>query len=263
MSAGSTRGVPCGDLACAQYDSPVDAFLHAIGSGPLVLAIGEVHAPRGATVPSAARRFTDTLLPLLAGRASDLLLELMMPPGSCVDASAEARAKQSVVTSRQADTNQGEYVEMGERARSLGIVPDMLRPTCGHLAMMRGDPGDAVDAALVTIARLTASQAERLVLRNAGSDADSGKIVVVYGGALHNDLDPPPAKARYSYAPELDAFTHGRVVAVDLVVPEFMGDDEIWRALPWTAAYDVERLGAKTTLFRTGDRSYVLVFARG
>jgi hypothetical protein len=262
-SAGSRRrGVPCGDLACTQYESPADAFVDVMASAPLVLAVGEVHAPKGARVPSAARRFAETLLPLLRGRASDLLLELMMPPAGCVDAAAEVRTKQRVVTSHQAETDQDEYVQMGDRARALGIVPDMLRPTCADVEWMRGDHGDRVAAALETIARLTSLQAKRLVARDEASDADAGKIVVVYGGALHNDLAPAPEKARWTYAPELDAYTRGRLVAVDLVVPEFIGDDETWRALPWRAAYDPDRLGAKTTLFRLGDRSFVLVFAR-
>jgi hypothetical protein len=127
---------------------------------------------------------------------------------------------------------------------------------------MRGDHGDPVGAALETIARLTSLQAKRLVARDEASDADAGKMVVIYGGALHNDLAPAPEKARWTYAPELDGYTRGRLVAVDLVVPEFIGDDETWRSLPWRAAYDPERLGAKTTLFRLGDRSFVLVFAR-
>jgi hypothetical protein len=53
---------------------------------------------------------------------------------------------------------------------------------------------------------------------------------------------------------------HGRFVAVDLVVPEYIGDDEAWRAFAWWPHYDRARLGAKTTVFRTGERSFVLVF---
>ena len=49
---------------------------------------------------------------------------------------------------------------------------------------------------------------------------------------LHNDLDPPPERATWSYAPALDAKTGGKLVAVDLVVPEFIVDDATWRAAP-------------------------------
>jgi hypothetical protein len=211
-------------------------------------------------VPSAAKRFTEDLMPLLAGRASDLLVELMMPPAGCADAAAEVRRKQAPATSQQAPTNQNEYLAMGDRARALGIVPDMLRPTCGDMDGVR-DAGDgAIEASLEMIARLSTAQAEKLLDRDARSETDAAKMVVVYGGMLHNDRNPPPERAKWSYAPALDVKTGGRLVAIDLVVPEFMVDDATWRALPWFARYDRARLGAKTTLFRVSDRSFVLVF---
>jgi hypothetical protein len=265
----SLRGDPCGALACAQYDSAVDAFRVAIAGDAVVLAVGEAHAQKGATVPSSAARFTRDLLPLLQGRASDLLVELMMPPGGCGEATAEVHEKQAAATSRQAETNQNEYVAMGERARALGIVPDMLRPTCADLEGVRRAGDDAIAASLELIARLSAAQAERLMDRDARTDADRGKMVVLYGGMLHNDLAPRPEAARWSYAPELarrarererERDTGGRFVAVNLVVPEFIGDDETWRALPWWSHYDRGRLGRRATLFRTGESSYVLVF---
>jgi len=256
-------GVPCGALDCMQYDSPREAFLQALSAAgdPLVLGLGEAHAPKGATVPSAARRFTGDLLPVLAGRASDLLLELMMPPDGCLNAVAEVRREQEPVISRQAEANPDEYVLMGERARQLGIVPDMLRPTCGDMdAIEHADASDVIDLSLTTIARLSCAQAARLADRDALSDADRGKIVVVYGGALHNDLSPTPETARWCYAPQLDAHVGGRFAALDLVVPEFIGLDATWARLPWWPHYDKTRLGRKATLFRTAPRSFVLVF---
>jgi len=254
------HGVPCGAFACAQYDSASDAFLEAIAGDPLVVGVGEAHAPRGADAPSAAKHFTEDLLPLFAGRASDLLVELMMPPNGCVDATAEVRDKQQPATSRQAKTNQGEYVAMGERARALGIVPDMLRPTCRDMDAVRDAGADAISASLELIASLTSAQSRRLVERDARSDADRGKMVVIYGGMLHNDL--APSSPRWSYAVDVDAYVRGRFVAIDLVVPEFITDDAAWRSLPWWPHYDPARLGAKATLFRTADRSFTLVFAK-
>ena len=255
-----SQGAPCGELSCTQFDSPRDALLAAIVGDVRVVALGEAHAPRGATAPSAAKRFTEDLLPLFAGRASDLLVELMMPPGGCAAAAAEVREKQAPATSQQAPTNQNEYLAMGERARALGIVPDMLRPSCADMDAVR-DAGDgAVEASLEMIAHLSTIQAERLLDRDARSDADRAKAVLVYGGMLHNDLDPPPRRAKWSYAPALEAKTGGELVAVDLVVPEFIVDDATWRAFPWFSRYDRARLGAKTTLFRLAERSFVLVF---
>ncbi len=225
-----------------------------------MLAIGEAHAPRGATVPSAASRFTGALLPMLAGRASDLLVELMMPPEGCAPATAAVRREQEPATSRQAAYDQSEYVAMGERARTLGIVPDMLRPTCADLDAIQSSDAGGLSASLETIARLTLKQAMRLVDRDTASEADRGKTVVIYGGAIHNDLQPADGAERWTYAPALDEHAGGRLVALDLIVPEYIGDDAAWRALPWWHAYDRARLGRRTTLLHTGDRSFVLVF---
>ena len=253
-------GTPCGELSCTQFDSPREAMLAALAGDARVVAIGEAHAPKGATATSAAKRFTDDLLPLFAGRASDLLVELMMPPKGCADAAAEVRQKQAPATSQQAPTNQNEYLTMGDRARALGVVPDMLRPSCADLDRVRAAGDDAVGASLELIAHLTLHQATRLVERDARSDADAGKMVVVYGGLLHNDLAPSGEAAKWSYAPTLQAAVSGRLVAVDLVVPEFIVDDATWRGFPWFSRYDRARLGGKTTLFRVTEKSFVLVF---
>jgi hypothetical protein len=261
------RIAPCGDgtVSCSQYDDAAEAFDAVLASNPLVLAIGEAHAMRGAAVPSSARRFAHDLLPRLRGHASDLLVELMMPPAGCEDATQGARAEQKPITSRQAETDQSEYLAMGDAARAIAVVPDMLRPTCADLTAIATAGDETVDVSLRTIARLTASQAERLVERDAHANGDRRKMVVVYGGALHNELPRPagfsPDVSPWSYAAPLDPLVGGRLVALDLVVPEFIGDDAAWRALPWWPFYERRRLGGKATLFRTGERSYTLVFA--
>jgi hypothetical protein len=212
-------------------------------------------------VPSAARRFAEDLLPAIAPRLSDLLVELMMPPTGCVDAVAQVRRAEEPVTSRHAETDADEYVRLGSKARQLGVVPDMLRPTCADMdAIEHASASDMIDLSLTTIGRLCGAQAARLADRDALSDADSGKIVALYGGALHNDLDPPPESARWSYAPELAAHVGGRFAAIDLVVPEFIGLDAIWARLAWWPHYDRGRMGRKATLFRTGPQSFVLIF---
>ena len=246
-------GTPCGALACTQYDDPKTAFLATLASQPLALGIGEAHAPArlphegggNGNVASSAHRFTQDFLPLLAPRASDLLVELMFPPpgGACVDAAAEVRRAQAPVLAREAPTNQNEYVAMGDRARALGIVPDGLRPTCSDMTAIAAAGDGAVGVELETIARLAAAQAEKLIARAAASPEDRGKMVILYGGALHNALNTDEEAAaadaasvsflRWSYAPAVAAAVSGRFVAVDLIVPEFIGDDALWRALPW------------------------------
>jgi hypothetical protein len=250
-------GVPCGALDCRQYDTLEEAFESVLASRPRVVAVGEAHAQKGSTVPSAAKHFTEQVLPVLAGRASDILVELMNPPTGCGQTTQAVRQKQEVVTRSQAPTDQGEYVAMGERARALGIVPDLLRPTCADLDAVKAAGDDAVDASLAMIARLTLAQATKMLARDT-EVGDSDKLVVTYGGAIHNDLAPPKDRASWSFAPALDAYAGGRFVAVDLFVPEFIDESDTWKHRSFYAHYDRARLGKKTTVFREG-KTFVIV----
>jgi hypothetical protein len=260
-TSGASRGVPCGPLDCRQYDTLEEAFESALASHPRVVAIGEAHAQKTTTVPSSAKHFTEEVLPHLGGRASDLLLEILKPPAGCGETTAAVRQEHEVVTRSQAPTDQGEYVTMGERARALGIVPDLLRPTCADLAAIKAATDDPITPSLETIARLTRVQVEKLVDRDARSDADAGKFVLTYGGALHVELDPPRARATWSFGHELDAYTGGRYVAIQLFLPELIDDSPSWKEREFTKFYDPARLGAKTTVYRTG-KTFVIVLPR-
>jgi hypothetical protein len=254
-------GTPCGALGCLQFDSPVDAFRNAIRGDVRVVSIGEAHAPKGARVPSSARRFTEAILPSLGGRASDLVVELMMPPVGCAATVADATKVEEPVVARHAAADQSEYVAMGEAARKLGIVPDLLRPSCADLRAI-DDAEDPVDASLRTIERLTREKVNALLDRNARTRGEEGKVVVTYGGAIHNDRDPPAERRAWSFGPALDQSTAGRYVEIDLFVPEFMDGSDSWKSLPFYGAYDEAKLGSKTTMFRVKDRSYVIVLPR-
>src|SRR5688572_28492617 len=93
-------GRSCGALGCLLFETPEAAFAHVLQSEPEVLAIGEAHPLRGAeSVEPASRRFATALLPLLRPRATDLVIELMLPNPACrKETIASARNEQKVVT---------------------------------------------------------------------------------------------------------------------------------------------------------------------
>jgi hypothetical protein len=239
-----------------EYDKDEDAFETVLKSDPAVLAVGEAHAPRGATAASSAKRFTDELLPLLAGRASDLLVELMMPPQGCVKQTKKMQKTQKPVTSQQAPTNQNEYVAMGAAARKLGIVPDLLRPSCEDLASINDAGADAIERSLETIARLTTAQGTKMIAR-AGR-----KLVITYGGALHNDASPPPERAAWAFGPALSKEVAGRYVELDLYVPDFITGDETWTKQPWYPKWKAHAASGKALLIELSPKSYVLVLRK-
>jgi hypothetical protein len=224
-----------------------------------VLAIGEAHAQRGATASSSTKRFQDELLPLLAGRASDLLVELMMPPKGCVKTTETMKSVQKPVVAQQSETNQNEYVALGEAARKVGIVPDLLRPSCDDLAAINDAGDDAIDQSLQTIARLTTAQASKM-LERAGK-----KMIVTYGGALHNDQTPPAARAAWSYGVTLAPRVPNRYVELDLYVPDFITQDETWTSQEWYPAWKSKQASPdrdKALLFKLAPRSYVLILKK-
>ena len=261
QAGAGAAGVDCGALGCRLFDTPAAAFRVILDTKPLIVAMGEAHAQKGTeAIPSSAKRFTTDLLPLLEGRSSDLLVEIMAPPKGCKATTEQVRTKQKVVTEKQADTNQSEYVIMGNEAKARHIVPDLLRPTCADLEAIDKAGPDAVVASLTAITRLTKAQVEGLLDRNTKAGAE--KIVATYGGAIHNDIAPPPERAAWSFGPDLSARVGGRYVEVDMFVPEFIQDTESWRKLEWYPHFDRTRHPDKTTLFNPRPGSYVLIFPK-
>jgi hypothetical protein len=243
------------------FDSPRAAFEEVLATRPLIVAIGEAHAPKGVEgVASSAKRFMSDLLPAIEGKASDLVLELMAPPSGCEAKTARVREKHKVVTEKQAETNQSDYVALGNEARRRGIVPDLLRPTCADMRAIDEAGADAIMVSLEAIARLTKTKVVDLVSRNEKLNVE--RIVVTYGGAMHNDLKPPPERAAWSFGPELSAKVGGRYVELDVFVPEFVQDTESWRKLEWYPYFARESHPDKATLFRPRPGSYVLILPR-
>jgi hypothetical protein len=167
---------------------------------------------------------------------------------------------QRPVQQAQAQSNPNEYLALGNRAKALGIVPDLLRPTCDDYAILADAGADSIMASLELIKRLTLEHATRLFGRN--STMKDERIVVTYGGAMHNDLAPSDALRKYSFGPELAALTRGRYVELDLIVPEYVKKTESWEKLPWYASWQADTGPKdKPTLYRLGERSFVLLFA--
>lgn len=247
---------PKDDASVRAFDKDEDAFAEVLKDDPAVLAIGEAHAQRGASADSSTKRFADELLPMLAGRASDLLVELMLPPAGCAKQNETMKSVQKPVVGQQAQTNQNEYVALGDAARKYGVVPDALRPTCDDLAAIADAGDDAVDESLQTIARLTTAQASKMLERS------GRKMVVTYGGALHNDATPPAARAAWSYGVTLAPKVPNRYVELDLYVPDFITDDDLWTKQPWYAAWKSRQPTDKALLFTLAPRNYVLVLKK-
>lgn len=257
-------GDPDKGVTCRRFTTAEDAFRHVVGTRPAVLAVGEAHAQKGTeAIASSIKRFSSDLLPIVADRSADIVVELWAPDPRCQREVKAVASAQKPVTETQAETNPNEYQALGVRAKKLGLTPWLLRPTCDDFSMLADAGADVVPAMLGLVKRLT----QEKVLKLAAKNEKAGKMTIAYGGALHNDLAPAEATAAYSFGPEVARAVAGSYVELDLIVPELVKKTEVWEKLPWFAAW--EKDGAvrdRATLYTISHGegtppSYVLVFA--
>jgi hypothetical protein len=257
-AAASTDARSCGALACRLYDAPGDAFRAVLEQRPLVLAVGEAHAQKATPgVASSAKRFTTDMLPALEGKASDLILELMVPPTGCEQEKKAANKEIGKVTAPQAETNQNEYVTMGDAAKKLGIDPHLIHPTCDDIKAITALGTDPTDATLRLIARLLRETTKKALSRNERAGVE--KIVVLYGGAMHNDVSPSEATSDYGYGLDLVAYTKGRYVELDVFVPELVQDHGLWPKFVWYPHFERAAHPDKTTMFAPLPSSFTIL----
>lgn len=255
------EGRACGALDCRRFDDAAAAFRYVLGKAPLALGIGEAHARAGSeAISSTAARFSQQLLPVLAGRASHLVVELLHRNPECPTAARPLEEAQKPVIAPQSRQNQSDYVELGHHAKALGIEPFLLTPTCEEFRAIESAGEDAIVRTLSTIASITSRMAKAALVQNQKRGLE--QLVLAYGGAMHNDLAPQGTRASFSYGDALNDFTGGRYLALDLIVREFIGDNEVWRALPWYGQFDPETDPDSSIVLMTSPQSYVLFFAK-
>jgi hypothetical protein len=254
-----TPAVGCGPSPCRIFPSASAAFAAALEPAPAVLGIGEAHAQKGSEgIEPAARRFSRELLPLLAGHASDIVIELLLPNPKCAPEAKKARQEQKVVTEHQAATDQNDYVALGTAAKALAIRPHALEPTCEDLSRIAKAGPDVVTVSLDIVTRLASEALARLLVANVA--ANDSRMIVAYGGMMHNDVDPRPGRGPWSFGPAMKERTAGRYTEVDLIVREAIQDSPTWRSLPWVEGFDRTAHRGEAILLTPAPHGFVLVF---
>jgi hypothetical protein len=271
----ATTAQRCGQLRCWRYPKPEGAIDQLLQREVEVLAFGEAHALLGTeSIPTATERFEKQILPLLAQRgAAQLVVELLGPAQGCEKTVANVTKQQEPIVQQQDVGNQDRFVRLGHASKALGITPFILEPSCGEYAeVVRGGP-DGIVRMLELIALKTQEKLTKFVEfnRSRGRIPELGlaplakaasPVALAYGGAMHNDIAPAAEKARFSFGKEVSEFTQGRYVEVDLIVPEFIKDTPVWRALPWYTHFDPKQAPELATLIEVGPQAFALVFAR-
>ena len=245
-------------LVAEKFVSPAEAMKAFLGDATGVVAFGELHQTvKTAGVRSSIARFTDEILPAIAPRAAHLIVETWVSRGSLRrdrEAGDQGCRPHDRAAGRDRERDRAAPAAGqgagGRAARAGRRLPRV--PVAGHDRRRR---------------RLRpAADADRPASRprdpaGAGPAAPADRpLVLVYGGALHNDLAPRAELAKYSFGPAIDALTHGDYREVDLFVPELSTPTRRCARSAGTPPGVPFAARPGTTLIRRQPRSAVLLF---
>jgi hypothetical protein len=249
--------------ACNVYD-PIDEIPHSvhpdtasamreiIGNTPgtRVYAVGEYHPTRDSVAQhSPLARFTSEIIELLEPRAKHIVVEAWLD-ATCGSRDGVAAQVQRATGRRAAQPS--DVTALVEGAESLHIQAHSLPMTCIEQSAMLDVRGR------VDFLRLLETITEKLhdVTRQLVFD---GETVIVYGGALHNDLYPRWPLEDLSYAHGLRAELGGvGVLELDLVVPEIIANMSGVRQEPWFPLIGLASPD-RVTVWERGPDSYVVI----
>jgi hypothetical protein len=219
---------------------------------PLVVGLGELHAKTGDGVArSTLARFTDEALPGLSGfGVQRLVVETWAVSEDCGAEAVEVTVEITEETHRP-PTTEDDLGRMLRRAGELGLDPKGLVLSCDDYASVR-DPELGLDfgALLTLLTRLLQTRAVEAL--EAGANG-----VVLYGGAVHNDVAPEPGTEAYSYAAELHKASAGRYVEVDLLQRSQMRENPDYAA--WKDLADSSP--GKVLMVRRSKRSWLVLLS--
>jgi hypothetical protein len=245
---------PAPDHTCFVFNTPKTALAQVLHYQPRILAVGETHLlEANSSVLSTTNRFRQELLPELKGFKA-MLMEALIPPQGCAKEEKQVREQTAEVTKPQAPTNQNDFLALANEAKARGITPYPLRLSCEDLKSITGAGEGSVEQSLHLIALKTIVRARALVTE--------GRVpLLLYGGMMHNDVEPKAGQEAWSFGPELsDSSESAGYIELDLITRELIADRAPWTELDWYQEYQENCAATGTILIRRAARSFVLIF---
>lgn len=219
---------------------------------PKVYAIGEYHPTRASGANrTPMTRFTDDIIGALEPRASEMIVETWHDDCGEASLAPQLAAALGRPASTGGDIQRMVFESMRLRMRTRGLPISCLE----HEAMR--DRTGAID-----FYRLLSLVTEKLHDTAAAAVANprvpERPAVIVYGGAIHNDLFPRWPLETLSYAKPLARELGGGVLEIDLVVPEVVAPMQMVRDEPWFPLLGLASPG-RAIVWQRGPNSYVLI----
>ena len=236
------------------FNTPQDALMEILKSNPSIIAIGEYHDVKGnPTVESATSRFLK-LLPRLKGKMTDLVLESWVTLSNCKKDATTVTNNIQATTQRPAST-QDFITKVIVAALNLNVTTHLLNFSCADFKLLLKPDGQTDFSKLLTMIRDQLQKKAQALFKQ-------GKRVVIYGGALHNDLYPKAAHAAYSFGPALNKVSRGKYAEIDLAVPEYLDKIPHLSREAWFSIYRSHVSCTKTLLIMPKPGTYIIVFPR-
>lgn len=251
--------------AHTEHATLAEAVLAVLTPRTRIVGLGELHSRVDRPhAPSTLVRFTEEILPALPARTSDLILETWTVDGRCGKEAAKTTAQLQAATKRP-EATQSELGILFDRSRGRGLRAHGMRVTCDDYRAMAGGGDDAIvhmlDLTTAELTRLSVAYLRRAAAQESApaSVIAEPSLVVVYGGALHNDRFPAAGLSSWSYAPAVEADSERTYVEIDLITPELADGDPQLAVQPWAPL-----LGASSRVltYQRGERSFVIVLPR-
>jgi hypothetical protein len=246
------------------FASPAGAMKSIMTVEPQIIGFGEYHKlVSSAKVQSALRRFADEMLDVVGPQTAHLVLETWSVDPSC-GAKGKAVTKQVEATIQRPKEVENEMQTLMRKSQEYGIRGHVLKFTCKEYGALlnknKNAPGGkgALNAEkLLETVSMKLGEAGLLAWKANKSD----KMVLLYGGATHNNLFPYPGLEAWSYAQALAEQSEASFVEVDLYVPELVEGDKLLSQEAWYPLLKEARKD-QVILIRRDVSSYILVMRK-
>lgn len=227
-----------------------EALAEVLASNPRILGVGELHATEGGPAArSALAWFRTELFPTLAPHTTDLVLETWRVGETC------GEVETVVADTVEADTHRPEVVKsdlvlLVEAAVAADVRPHDLAFRCAEYESLLA--ADATVQYATLLGLLTRKLGEYAL---AAADVPDATLVL-YGGAVHNDVRPSAELAAYSYGADARKKAGAAYVELDLYPPELVKGamlEPAWAPLLAVTGPD------RVILYERGPGSWVLL----
>ena len=88
-------------------------------------------------------------------------------------------------------------------------------------------------------------------------------MVIIYGGAIHNDPHPETGWDEVAFGPSLFSTTQGNYVEVDLYVPEFIEKNPMMKKEKWYPLFEKHAAKDKVVIIKRNKDAYSMILKRG